>query len=137
MQSQENPVKVKEKVKGTQLDAKTLKRLEWLVQEINNSDDYFRMQDGQSQELTFNINDIADLRTRTIHTEDGEKTVIKVVFSVWNPKIQHDQLFEISRKWARRIIAAITFNNTTTLIARRTGVGLKTDYTFQPAELSA
>jgi hypothetical protein len=58
--------------------------------------------------------------------------VIKVVFSVWNDRIQRDQLFETSRKWARRACAAMTFNNTNTLIVKRTGIGLKTDYTFQP-----
>jgi hypothetical protein len=64
------------------------------------------------------------MRSRVIQTDNGAKTIIKTVFSIWNPKIQRDQLFELSRKWAKRAIAAMMFYNTTTLIVERKGSGL-------------
>ena len=53
---------------ATPLDAKALAKLQELLNEVNNSGDFFKLSDGQMQEVTFNLNDTPGLRTRVIQT---------------------------------------------------------------------
>jgi hypothetical protein len=122
---------------STALDARALAKLQELLNEIDRSGDYLRLSDGQSENVIFNLVDVPGLKTRTIHVDDGiEKQVIKIVFIVRNERLQKNQLFDLSRKWAKRAIDCMTFHNTSALIVRRKGVGLATDYSFSPIESS-
>jgi hypothetical protein len=118
------------------LDVKSLAKLQKLRDEINNSGEYLRLSDGQSEKLVFNLNDTVGLRVRMIQTDKGEKQVIKIAFAVFNLRLQQNQLLELSRKWSTRAINSMIYHNTTTLIVKREGSGLETDYTFLPAEPS-
>jgi hypothetical protein len=120
---------------STTLNAAALVKLQELLNEIDRSGDYLRLSDGQSESIVFDLVNVLGLKTRTRHVDGGvEKQVIKIVFIVRNERLQKNQLFELSRKWTKRAIACMTFNNTNALTVKRTGVGLKTDYSFQPAE---
>jgi hypothetical protein len=120
---------------NTTLNAVALAKLQEILNEIDRSGDYLRLSDGQSENVIFDLVNVPGLKTRTIRVDDGtEKQLIKIVFIVKNERLQKNQLFELSRKWTKRAIACMTFNNTNALTVKRTGVGLKTDYSFQPAE---
>ncbi len=68
--------------KRTQLNEKAIAKLNTLLNEINNTGDYFRMEDGQSEEVTFNLVDTPGLKSRIIQTKDGAKESIKIVFII-------------------------------------------------------
>jgi hypothetical protein len=69
----------------TDLDKNDLSRLE-LLNEVKSSGDFFRLFDGQSQVITFDLNAALGTRTRTIRTRDGEnqRQITRMSFIIWN-----------------------------------------------------
>jgi hypothetical protein len=65
--------------------------------EAGNSGEFFKIQDGQSQEITFDLQATPGMTTRTIQTKEGEKEISKFRFMVYNPKINKHQAFELPR----------------------------------------
>jgi hypothetical protein len=118
------------------LDEKGLQRLDELMDEVGSSGEFLRIQDGQSQEITFDLQQTPGVTTRTIQTKEGEKEINRFRFMVYNPKIDKHQAFELSRKWVKRAIEAMKEYNTNTLVIKRKGSSmLDTEYTFLPTGL--
>ena len=69
--SSKNTTSTTTETTATPLDTKALAKLDELMLEIEGGGDYFKTQNGQSQEITFNLEDSPGMKTRVIHTDDG------------------------------------------------------------------
>ena len=74
------------------------------------------------------------MRTRAIPTKEGEKEITRFNFAITHR--DKGKFFELSNKWVRRALEAMKDFNTTTLVVKRKGSGLDTEYRFLPPGLS-
>ena len=107
-------------------DKTNLSRLNELLNEVKSSGNFFRLFDGQSQEITFDLNTALGTRTRTIRTRDGEnqRQITRMTFIIWNHRFKRYQYFELARRWTTKAVEAMRDFNRTSLIVTRTGSGI-------------
>ena len=122
---------------NTALNENDLARLGELENEVANGGEYFRLKDGQSQEVIFDIKGTPGMTKRTISTKEGDKELNRFAFLIWNPTLKKNQLFELAPRWVSRAISAIKDFQTTTLIVKRKGSTISdTEYNFLPPGLA-
>ena len=123
-------------IKPGPLDEGASRRIEDLLLEASSGGEYLKIADGQSLELTIDVNESPGTQTRTINTKEGEKEITRFAFVVWNPQIKQRQLLELSNKWVKAALQTMIEYNTNTLVVKRTGSSMTdTAYTFLPPGL--
>jgi len=123
-------------VKAGPLSESSQQALQGFMNQVQNSGDFLKMEDGQKIEVTFDLEHTPGMRTRTINTKDGEKTIERFAFVVWNEQSKRLQYFELAQKWVRAALEAMQEYNTNTLVVKRTGSKMTdTSYAFMPPGL--
>lgn len=119
----------------TSLDEKSLSRLDELLEEVGNSGDYFKLQDGQQATVNFDINsEVTGMRTRTIPTKEGDKEITRFNFAITHKG--KGKFFELSNRWVKRALEAMKDYKTTTLVVKRRGSSISdTEYQFLPESI--
>jgi hypothetical protein len=85
------------------------------------------------QTVTFDLND-AEIKTRTIKTNKGDKILTRISVKIWNHDFQRKQRFELANKWLHMANRIMSEYKTDSLTIRRTGSGRKnTHYEFLPS----
>lgn len=117
------------------LDEEDKSRIDQLLSELHDSSgDFFRLYNGQSQKISFDMKFALGMKTRTIRTPEGPKQITRLNFIIWNHKVRRFQYFSFARKWTKRALETMKDFNTTSLIASRTGAGMfDTNYSFSPS----
>ena len=118
------------------LNENDLNRLDELSNELGTSGEFFKLADGQSQTITFDLQKTPGTRTRTIQTKEGEKEITRFAFVV-KGKTGHEQYFELANRWVKKALEAIRDYSSTTLVVKRKGSTISdTEYNFLPPGLA-
>jgi len=119
------------------LNENDLNRLDELSNELGTSGEFFKLADGQTQTVVFDLQNTPGTRTRIIQTKEGEKEITRFAFLVRNPKTGKNQQFELANRWVKKALEAMRDFQTTTLVVKRRGSTISdTEYSFLPVGLT-